>query len=59
MSKDSSNNTANTSTTSSSTTTTTTQLPGINSNDVKPSSPQMIKENFNSQNEKKDSGSKK
>ena len=59
MSKDSSNNTTNTSATSSTTTTTTTQLPGINPNDVKPSNPQMIKENFNSQNEKKDSGSKK
>lgn len=42
---------------SSTTTTTTTQLPGINSNEVKPSNPQMIKENFNNQNRKVEAGS--
>ncbi|MGV3595907.1 MAG: hypothetical protein ACO1NK_11695 [Sediminibacterium sp.] len=34
---------------------TTSQLPGVNVNDVKPSSPQMIKENFQQQVQKKDS----
>lgn len=58
MSKDS-NNTTSTSSSSSTTQQTTSQLPGINVNDVKPSNPQMIKENFQQQTEKKDSGSKK
>ena len=58
MSKDS-NNTTNTSNSSSTTQQTTSQLPGVNVNDVKPSNPQMVKENFQQQVEKKDSGSKK
>lgn len=55
MSKDATNNN---STSSSTTTTTTTQLPGINPNEVKPSSPQMIKENFHDHIRKVDSGAK-
>lgn len=54
MSKDSTNNNS----TSSSITTTTTQLPGINPSEVRPSNPQMIKENFHEQNRKVDSGLK-
>lgn len=49
MSK-SNNNSSNAS--SSSTTTTTTQLPGVNATDVKPSNPQMVKENFHDQSRK-------
>jgi hypothetical protein len=53
-----SNNSNNTSTTSGAPTTNTTQLPGINPNEVKPSNPQMVKENFRDQNHKADSSSK-
>jgi len=64
---DSSNNNSNAdtgsnqaNTTSSTTTTTTTQLPGVNVSDVIPSSPQMIKENFNDTTTKSgNSGNKK
>jgi len=51
------NNSNQTSTSSSSTTSTTTQLPGVNTSQVIPSNPQMIKENFNDTNTK--SGNKK
>lgn len=56
MSKHSTNN--NNSTSSSTTATTTTKLPGINPNEVRPSNPQMIKENFHEQSRKTDSGAK-
>jgi|SRR5215204_4396500 len=55
MAKDTNNNTSTTSTT---TTSNTTQLPGINPNEVKPSNPQMVKENFREQNHKVDSSPK-
>ena len=58
MSQDT-NNTTNTSTSSSTSQQTTSQLPGVNVNDVRPSNPQMVKENFQDQVQKKDSGTTK
>lgn len=53
------NNKNSTSTSSSTTQQTTSQLPGVNVSDVKPSNPQMVKENFQDQGQRKDSGSTK
>ena len=53
------NNSSSNSTSTSATTQTTSQLPGVNVADVKPSSPQMVKENFQAQVEKKNGSSNK
>jgi len=55
---DTKNNNTNNSSTTKSTPNTTTQLPGVNAADVKPSSPQMVKENFQEHEKKVDSGGK-
>ncbi len=59
MSTDTNNNSTNASVNGSTTTQATSQLPGVNVNDVKPSNPQMIKENFQEQSETKNGATTK